>query len=130
MHTLSVNKVLEIYQAIMAQSGGGVGIRDLNAIKSALLQPFMTFDGKELYPTIIDKAAILGFSLIKNHPFLDGNKRIGHAVMEIFMVLNGFEIEAQMDEQEKIILQLAAGDVERETFTEWLSAHVKKKTDN
>jgi death-on-curing protein len=90
----------------------------------------MTFDGKELYPTIIDKAAILGFSLIKNHPFLDGNKRIGHAVMEIFMVLNGFEIEAQMDEQEKIILQLAAGDVERETFTEWLSAHVKKKTDN
>ena len=74
----------------------------------------MTFGGEDLYPTLVDKAAALGFSLILNHPFLDGNKRIGHAVMEVFLILNGYEISATVDEQEQVILALAAGRMSRE----------------
>jgi death-on-curing protein len=88
----------------------------------------MTFSGEELYPTIAEKAAALGFSLIRNHPFVDGNKRIGHAAMEVFFILNDYEIDASVDEQEQMILQLAAGEVERKAFTEWLRAHVVERT--
>jgi death-on-curing protein len=88
----------------------------------------MTFGGDELYATIEEKAATLGFSIIQNHPFVDGNKRTGHACMEIFLVLNGFEINASVDEQEKIILQVASGTLDRSEFTNWLrSAIVERK---
>src|SRR5512141_740047 len=103
MRYLTVHEVLEIYSHIMQQTGGGVGVRDLGALESAIAQPRMTFDGNELYPTLIEKASALGFSLIQNHPFLDGNKRIGHAAMEIFLVLNGHQIRASVDEQVEII---------------------------
>ena len=83
----------------------------------------MTFDGKDLYPTLIEKAAALGYSIIINHPFIDGNKRAGHAALEVFLILNGYEIEAGVDEQEKIILQLASGELTREEFLNWLEKH-------
>lgn len=75
MRYLTLREILEIYQRVMQQSGGLVGIRDLAGLESAIAQPRMTFGGKELYPTVIEKAAALGFSLIQNHPFVDGNKR-------------------------------------------------------
>lgn len=84
----------------------------------------MTFDGEELYPTLIEKAATLGFSLIMNHPFVDGNKRIGHAAMETLLLLNGFEIKATVEEQEDLILRLAAGSVTRSEWLAWLRTHV------
>jgi death-on-curing protein len=84
----------------------------------------MTFGGQDLYPTLVEKAAALCFSLVLNPPFIDGNKRVGHFAMETFLVLNGQEIVADIDAQEQIILQLAAGQIEREEFTEWLRAHV------
>ena len=87
----------------------------------------MTFGGEELYPTVVEKASALGFSLVKNHPFVDGNKRIGHAAMEVFLLLNGFEIEATVDEQEEVILQLASGKLGRDEFTEWLREHIVEK---
>ena len=124
MRYLTLNEVLELYLRIIEQSGGAAGVRDLNALESALAQPRMTFEGRDLYPTIVEKAAALGFSLIQNHPFVDGNKRIGHAVMETFLVLNGYEIDATVDEQEQIILQVAAGNMTREAFTEWLRQHI------
>jgi death on curing protein len=89
----------------------------------------MTFAGEELYPTIVEKASALGFSLIKNHPFIDGNKRIGHAAMEVFLVLNGFEIKAAVDEQEQVILQVASGELGRDKFTEWLRSDIVPKLD-
>ena len=82
----------------------------------------MMFSGR-ISPTVVEKAAALGFSLVKNHPFLDGNNRTGHAAMEVFLILNGYEIGASVDEQEQIILQLAAGEMERKAFTEWPRAH-------
>ncbi|HHH42149.1 MAG TPA: type II toxin-antitoxin system death-on-curing family toxin [Chloroflexi bacterium] len=124
MRYLTLSEALELYHRVMKQSGGTVGIRDLNALESALAQPRMTFGGKDLYPTIVEKAAALGFSLIKNHPFVDGNKRLGHAAMETFLVLNGYEIEASVDEQERVIFRIASGEMEREEFTKWLRDHL------
>lgn len=71
----------------------------------------------------MDKAAAFGFALIKNHPFVDGNKRIGHAAMETFLVLNGLEIAAVVAEQEQVIHAVASGTLDREAFTTWLAAH-------
>ena len=124
MRYLTLNEALELYRRIIDQSGGGAGVRDLNAVESALAQPRMTFGGEELYPTVVEKASALGFSLIQNHPFVDGNKRIGHAAMETFLVLNGYEINASVDEQEQIILQVAASELKRAAFTDWLRAHI------
>lgn len=130
MRYLTFNEALELHRRLIERYGGSVGIHDLGALESALAQPRMTFGGEELYPTIVEKAAALGFALIKNHPFVDGNKRTGHAAMETFLVLNGFEIDASVDEQEKVILQVAAGELKREAFTGWLRAHiVEKKND-
>ncbi len=72
---------------------------------------------------MVDKAAALAFSLVMNHPFVDGNKRIGHAAMETLLVLNGLEIKADVNEQEQVFLNLAAGALEREAFVEWVRAH-------
>ena len=124
MRYLTVGEVLEIYSQMIKQSGGGVGIRDLGALESAVAQPRMTFNGDELYPTIVEKASALGFSLIQNHPFIDGNKRAGHAAMESFLMFNGYEISANADEQVDVILGVASGKIDRNTFTEWLKNHV------
>ncbi len=124
MHYLTLKEVLELHRRIVAQSGGHPGVRDVHALLSALYQPRMTFGGQELYPPLVDKAAALGFAIIRNHPFVDGNKRVGHAAMELFLLRNGYEIEASVDEQEKIVLKVAAGEMDREAFTEWLRAHV------
>ena len=126
MRYLTVGEVLEIYSRVMQQSGGLVGIRDLGALESAVAQPRMTFSGTELYPTLSEKASALGFSLIQNHPFIDGNKRTGHAAMETFLVLNSHYLDADVDEQVEIVLQVASGAIGRETFTNWLRTHIKQ----
>ena len=89
MRYLTLWEALALYHRMMDQSGGARGIRDLGAVESASAQPQMTYGGFEFCPTIVEKAAALGFSLIMNHPFVDGNKRTGHAAMEVFLVLNG-----------------------------------------
>jgi len=124
MRYLTLIEVLNLHRQIIEQSGGALGVRDLGALESALAQPRMTFGGEDLYPTLVDKAAAVGFSIIMNHPFVDGNKRTGHAAMETFLVLNGMEISASVDEQEQVILSLASGNSGRESFVEWLKQHI------
>jgi death-on-curing protein len=85
----------------------------------------MTFGGNDLYPSLVEKAAALGFSLIQNHPFTDGNKRTGHAIMALFLIMNGYKINASIDEQVDIILSVASGNLQREGFTTWLVSHVQ-----
>ena len=121
---LTVNEVLVLYRRIIKQSGGAMGIQNIGALESALAQPRQTFGGTELYPDLIEKAAALGFALIQGHPFVDGNKRVGHAATETFLILNGYEIEADVDEQEDVILQIASGQLSRAQFCEWLRNHV------
>jgi death-on-curing protein len=96
----------------------------MRALESAINQPRLPFDRTDLYPDIVAKAAALCFFLVMNHPFVDGNKRTGHAAMETFLILNGFEIEASIDEQEKIIIDLASGKLNREEFTSWLNNNI------
>jgi len=119
---LTLNETLELHGHIIAQSGGALGVLNLGALESAIAQ--MTFGGADLYPTIYEKASALGFSIIQNHPFMDGNKRTGHAAMEVFLVLNGFEISASVDEQERIILKVASGELDRPGFSAWLRDHL------
>ena len=104
-------------------TGGVLGIRDLGGLESALAQPRASFGGDDLYPGVIEKAAAVGFSLVMGHPFVDGNKRTGHAAMEIFLVLNGYELNAAVDEQERVMLELAAGELSRDNFLRWVRMH-------
>ncbi len=124
MRFLTLGEVLALHRRILAESGGRAGVRDLGAIASALSQPRVSVEGQDAYPTLLEKAAALGFSLIRNHGFIDGNKRIAHAAMDVFLVLNGMEIRAPVDEQERFMLSLAAGEVSREALTEWLRSNV------
>jgi death-on-curing protein len=124
MRYLTLGEVVVLHRRLLEQSGGASGIRDLGLLQSALAQPHATFGGTDLHPTPVDKAAALGFSLVANHPFVDGNKRIGHAAMEVFLVLNGFEVNASVDEQERVVLSVASGELDREGFVRWLWANV------
>ena len=124
MRYLGLGDILELYRRIMEETGGATGVRDLNGLQSALAQPRMTFEGNDLYPSVAAKAAALGFSLIMNHPFLDGNKRVGHAAMELLLLMNGQEIAAAVDEQQETILRVAKGEIRREQFLNWLELHL------
>ena len=123
---LTLSEVLFLYQRMMEVSGGEEGIRDLGALQSALAQPRMTYGGEELYPSLAEKAGALAYSLVKNHAFVDGNKRIAHAAMEVFLVLNGYEVRAKVEEQERVMRALAAGEMRREELVEWIEAHMVK----
>ena len=124
MRFLSLTEVLELHHMVLAQTGGSPGIRDLGMLQSALAQPQMTFAGAELYPTLEEKGAALCFSLVSNHPFVDGNKRVGHAAMETFLVLNGWELQVTVDLAEQIMLSLASGNLSREKLVEWIRDHL------
>lgn len=123
---LTVREVLRLHALVLDQSGGSHGIRDHGALESAVAQPMATFGGKDLYDTLAKKAAAPAFSLVRNHAFVDGNKRIGHAAMEVFLTLNGFTVTADVDEQEELFLSLAAGKVGREDLSEWIDGHLQK----
>ena len=123
---LTLSEILSLHADLLTSSGGAAGVRDLGRVQAALAQPMATFDGADLYPTLIDKAAALGFSLIQGHPFVDGNKRIGHAAMEVFLVMNRLEIIAPTDEQEATILAVASGSLSRDALTKWLQRCVQE----
>jgi death-on-curing protein len=124
MRYLTLGEVVTLHRAIIAASGGGDGIRDLGALESALAQPKVTFGAEDLYPSVIEKASALAFGLAMNHPFIDGNKRIAHAAMAVFLDLNGHGLDATIDEQERLMLDLAGGLVPRDALTAWLRRHV------
>jgi death-on-curing protein len=125
MRYLTLGEVVALHRAILESAGGAPGIRDLGALESALAQPRASFGGTDLHESLHAKAAALGFSLAMNHAFVDGNKRVAHAAMDVFLILNGFEIGASVDQQEQLMLHLAAGKMTREQLTEWLDKHLK-----
>ncbi len=125
MRYLTLGEVVALHRAILESSGGASGIRDLGALESALAQPRASFGGTDLHQSLHAKAAALGFSLAMNHAFVDGNKRVAHAAMEVFLILNAYEIVASVDEQERLMLDLAAGKMTREQLTEWLEKRLK-----
>ena len=129
MRYLSLQEIISLHSLLISQSGGSSGLRDRGALESAVAQPEASFGGEDLYADLASKAAALGHSLIQNHPFVDGNKRIGHGAMEVFLLLNGHEIDASVDDQEKIIIQVASGKISRIEFSEWISKHMVVRND-
>ncbi len=123
MRYITLGEVVSLHEAILESSGGASGIRDFGALESALAQPRATFGGADLHASLHAKAAALGFSLALNHAFVDGNKRVAHAAMEVFLMLNGLEIIGDVNEQETIMLDLASGNLTREQLTDWLEKH-------
>ena len=123
MRYLSVAEVLLLHRLVMEQSGQQSLLRDLDALESAVAQKRQTFGGEDLYRGLAAKVATVGFSLIQNHPFVDGNKRVGHAAMDAFLRLNGRRLEATVDEAERAILQVASGVLDRAGLQAWIEAH-------
>jgi death on curing protein len=125
MRYLSLGELIDLHQALVDQTGGAAGIRDLGALESALAQPRATFGGNDLHTTLTGKAAALGLALTLNHPFVDGNKRAAHAAMEVFLILNGLALLGTVDEHEQLMLDLADGRISREQLAAWLEQRVK-----
>ena len=97
MRYLTLAEVLELHRLVVEQTGGSAAVRDLGALQSVVAQPRASFEGRDLYPSPEAKASALCFSIILGHPFIDGNKRTGHAALETFLVLNGLELEASVE---------------------------------
>lgn len=125
MRYISEADLLRIHELVINVYGGLSGVRDRGSLRSALAQPLATFAGEDLYPSIFDKASALGFSLIRNHPFLDGNKRTGLTAMGLFLELNGYSLEASNDEAEHFTVQIAKGEAEREEIAAWQGKHAQ-----
>lgn len=117
------DKVLLLHQLITAETGGSADVRDLGLLDSALESAYATFDGKKLYPTKEEKAARIGYSLISNHAFVDGNKRIGIYVMLTFLEVNGIRLKATNDEIAAIGLGIASGEMSHADLLEWIGSH-------
>jgi death-on-curing protein len=123
MKRLTQTQILNMHSLLIKQTGGIDGLRDEGLLDSALNAPFLSFDGKDLYKTIQAKAARLGFSLIKNHPFIDGNKRIGILSMVVFLEINGVDISCTDEELIDIGLSLADGVMDTKALLKWVIEH-------
>ena len=123
MIRFSDDKVKLLYKLMIEETGGSFGIRDENLLNSALNGIFQTFDGKDLYPTKEEKGALLGYALISNHAFIDGNKRIGVYVMLTFLEVNGIRIKCTDSELIELGLGVAAGEIKYEELLDWILDH-------
>ena len=117
---LDLEDVLSLHDDLITQSGGARGVRDQGAIESAVAQPQMSFGGQDLYPTLGEKAAALGYSLVSNHAFVDGNKRIAFMTMVAFLRKNGVRFSPDPAHATTITMSLAAGEVSEESLARWI----------
>lgn len=125
MIILSKEQILMLHSQLIEATGGSDGIRDEGMLESAISNPFQTFGGKELYPSIQAKVAQLCYGLVKNHPMIDGNKRIGTHSMLVFLALNGYELQYTQRELSDTILSVAAGKLDATDILKWIIAHQK-----
>jgi len=123
MKSITIDQLLIYHQKIMKVTGGADGVRDQGVLESALGKAEQTFDGEELYPGLTRKVSVVTFSLIKNHGFVDGNKRIGVAVMLLLLRLNGYSIRYSQDELVQLGLGTAEGKLDEKEIEEWIIRH-------
>ena len=123
MKRLTKTQILKMHSLLIQETGGSDGVRDEGLLDSALNLPFQSFDGEDIYKTIQAKAARLGFSLINNHPFVDGNKRIGILVMLVFLEINGIEIICTDEELVELGLGVADSSVSYKDLLNWIIDH-------
>ena len=123
MIRLTKKQLLLLHEELITETGGSAGIRDEGLLDSALAAPFQSFEGHIPYPSLQQKAARLGYGLVKDHPFVDGNKRIAAHAMLVFLALNGIEIDYTQEELADTFLDLAAGKIGFEELLQWVLAH-------
>ncbi|MCC8067212.1 MAG: type II toxin-antitoxin system death-on-curing family toxin [Clostridiales bacterium] len=123
MIILSKEQILLLHSQLLEETGGSDGIRDEGLLDSALNAPFQGFGNTDVFPSIQQKAARLGYGLVKNHAFIDGNKRIGAHAMLVFLALNKVELDYTQEELSEIFLQIAAGESGFEELLRWITSH-------
>jgi len=112
--------VIKIHEMLINEYGGTHGIRDINGLESAIARPFASFDRTELYPTVFSKAAALIESLISNHPFIDGNKRVGYFCLRFFLRTHNFDIQATQQDKYNFVISIASGKLPFEEIVKWI----------
>jgi len=125
---ISVKEAEEIHKILIDNFGGSHGLRDLGSLESALARPFQSFENHELYPIVILKAAALLESLLMNHPFIDGNKRVGYTLLRLFLLSNGLDIDASQDDKYEFIISVTTGKKDFDGIAEWLTVNTFKNT--
>jgi len=116
-------QVLYLYQRIIQQTGGTMGLRDEGLLESAVYRPHASFGGQDLYPDLFSKAAALGHSIISNHPFVDGNKRVGFEAMRIMLRLNDYDLHASLEDKFDVVMKIAKGKLTEQAIADWLKRH-------
>ncbi|HAJ94753.1 MAG TPA: type II toxin-antitoxin system death-on-curing family toxin [Actinobacteria bacterium] len=127
MIKLNVRDVLSLYKIVCSATGGISEIRDIGALESAIYHSYASFEGKDLYETIEEKASRHAYGIIRNHPFLDGNKRTGLFVMLVFLELNGIELKFSQSELVALGTNIAKGTVDSRHIEKWIIRHKEKK---
>ena len=123
MKYLYPKQVLYLYQQIIQQTGGTVGLRNEGLLESAVYRPQASFGGQDLYPDLFSKAAALGHSIISNHPFVDGNKRVGFEAMRLMLRLNGYDLHAFLEAEFDFVMEIAKGKLTEQAIADWLTHH-------
>ena len=126
---IPIKEVELLHRILIDKFGGSHGIRDSAALESALARPFQTFDGKDLYPSALEKAASLIESILINHPFIDGNKRTGYTLLRLFLIQNGIDITASQDNKYEFVIDIASGTLKYEGIVSWLTSNTAKMND-
>lgn len=121
-------EALKIHSILIDRFGGINGLRDKGLLESALTRPFQAFDSKELYPTPIEKAAAILESIVKNHPFIDGNKRTGYVLARLILMDSGFDINANQEQKYKFVIRISKGELTYEQILEWFKNHTRGNT--
>ncbi len=124
---ISVSEAIYIHDILIERFGGSTGIRDVGLLESALARPFQTFNGVDLYPESIEKAAALIESILNNHPFVDGNKRIGYVIMRLFIIESGKDISANQNEKYDFVIRIASGELDFNGICDWIRTYIKEK---
>lgn len=127
MKKLTLNEILIFHSKILNKTGGRDGLRDKSLLESAINQIEQTFEGKDLYPTVTNKVSVMTYSLINNHAFVDGNKRIGIAVMLITLKINFIEISYTQKELIELGMGVASGKLREKDIASWIDEHIQKK---
>lgn len=125
MRVLSKKQVLMLHEQLVRETGGSQGVRDEGLLESALATPFVSYAGVDAYPSVQQKAARMCYGLVMNHPFVDGNKRIGAHAMLVFLLLNGIELRYSQQELAEVILDIASGQQSCDALFDWINGHEK-----
>lgn len=122
---ISAEDVILIHSRVIEGSGGLDGLRDRDGLEAAISAPMQTFDGKELYPTDLEKIARLGFGLASNHAFVDGNKRIGAMMTQLLLKWNGYDLTLRSSELAEMFIAIADGTAKEKDLLDWISRHLR-----